>query len=107
MKKSSLRRLISIAIAVLGTAMIGLAILATRLGIDHNNVWGPRRLSLLVVGVFFLFLSALLWSYERVSACLDNWKEKIVGFRSHLRGVVLDSAIVRLFVQICVSSQPG
>jgi hypothetical protein len=99
MKKSSLRRLITIALAVLGTAMIGLAILATRLGIDHNNVWGPRRLSLLVIGLILLILSALLMSYERVSACLDNWNERIVRFLAHLKSVVLDSSIVRFFVR--------
>lgn len=78
--------------------MIGLAILATRLGIDHNNVWGPRRLSLLVIGLILLFLSTLLLSYDRVSACFDNWKERIGRFLSHLRDVVLDSPIVRRFV---------
>gem|GEM_PF-251478 len=98
MKKLSLRRLIAMAIAVLGTAMISLAILATRLGIDHNNVWGPRRLSVLVIGVLLLFLSVLLVSYERVSACLEDWKGRIDRFLSYLKGVVLDSPIVRFFV---------
>jgi len=98
MKIFSLRRLTAIVTAVLGTAIIGLAILATQLGIDHNNVWGPRRLALLAIGVLLLFLSALLLSYERVSSCFDNWKKRIGGFSSYLTGVVLDSCIVRLFV---------
>jgi hypothetical protein len=99
MKTFSLRRLLSIALAVLGTVMISLAILATRLGIDHNNVWGSRRVSVLVIGVFLLLLSATLSSYERASACFDDWKEKICGFPSNLRGVVLDSSIIRLFAR--------
>ena len=77
--------------------MVGLAILATRLGIDHNNVWGPRRLSLLIIGLTLLILSVLLLSYERVSACFANWKERIGRFLSYLRDVVLDGPIVRNF----------
>ncbi|UCF61237.1 MAG: hypothetical protein JSV37_00755 [Anaerolineaceae bacterium] len=93
-----MRRFTVIAMAVLGTAMIGLAILATRLGIDHDNVWGLRRLSLFIVGVLLLFLSTLLLSYEGVFLRLDDWKKRISGFLSHLRGVFLGSSIVRFFV---------
>ena len=78
--------------------MISLAVLATRLGIDHNNVWGPRRLPILIIGVFLLFLSTKLLSYKHISACLDTWTGKMLRFLSHLQKIILDSSMVRIFV---------
>jgi hypothetical protein len=50
-------------VGLLGTALMAVAVMATRLGLDHNTEWGAGRQRLLAVGL--TLLAAGLWPWLR------------------------------------------
>jgi hypothetical protein len=69
---------------LIGAALIGFAISAYWLGIDHNPSWGPRRFGILVVGIYLIIWGIWECIYPSLhSIAKDGWKliQKIVPMR--------------------------
>ena len=54
---SSSRKALIILLAVLGVGSLFIALAANRLGLDHNAVWGAKRIFLAVLGIGLLLVS--------------------------------------------------
>lgn len=48
-------------VAAIGLVIIGLAVFADRIGLDHNTVWGAGRIFLLAIGILIVFCAAFFY----------------------------------------------
>ncbi len=73
-----IRRMLQALFATAGIALIGLAVLAYRLGIDNNPEWGGRRVALVALGLWMLIWAVWDRIEVRVMAGLrliaDVWR---------------------------------
>jgi hypothetical protein len=57
--------------SLLGTAMLVIAIFAYRLHLDKNETWGPNRIAVAVLGVFFIFLGIIVFTSPSIGRLLN------------------------------------
>ncbi len=62
-----MRRILTLLAAFCGAGLLGLALLAYRLGIDNDPGWGKGRTALAAVGGALLAAAGLAWQWGRIS----------------------------------------
>lgn len=57
--------------SLLGTTMLIIAIFAYQLHLDKNETWGPNRITVAILGVFFLFLGIIIFTSTSLGRLLN------------------------------------
>ncbi len=72
------RKLVSILFLLLGLALMGAAVFATMLGLDHNPEWGRGRIGALILGVLIASGGALDYRYPEFAAGAKSKLESLI-----------------------------
>ena len=77
-----MRRIVQIIAAILGIGLILFAVLAYRLGIDHNPDWGMSRVLMAAAGATLLLSSILSWQWKTLEPTRRRLRESIAHAQS-------------------------